>query len=303
MTATTTVPSTTHAVAIEAGQPGFGALVRMELLKLRYRPMTWVIFGLISALLSGLMTLGYLVTRSMERAPGVSLDEHVESFLFPGVFQEGFSIIGGLGFILLVVIAAAIIGSEYSWGTIRVLVGSGVPRDRLLAAKIVTVLVVTIALTLTGFIVFTLTSLVISVAGGHTIDTSWLDGAAVVDLALMIARTIFTLLVPGLLAFTVAVLSRSLAAAIAVGIGFMIAESIGVGLLNMMGDIGETLSNLLISPNIQAISQLNAIGGPTFSSEGLPDPWRAAGLLTSYMVVMLAASFWVFRRRDIASGS
>ncbi len=227
MTATTSMPAVDRIATRNSGQPGFGALVGMELHKLRYRPMTWVIFGMITAMLSGLMTLGYIVTRTMQRPPGVSLDEHVESFLFPGVFQEGFSIIGGFGFILVVVIAAAIIGSEYSWGTVRVLVGSGVPRTRLLAAKLVTVLLVTTALTLTGFVAFTMTSLGISLLGGHAINTSWLDGAAVVDLSLMIARTIFTLLVPALLAFTVAVLSRSLAAAIAVGIGFMIAESIG----------------------------------------------------------------------------
>lgn len=288
--------------ATSAGQPGFRALVRMELLKLRYRPMTWVVFGLITAMLSGLMTFGYLVTRSMQRTPGISLDEHVDGFLFPGVFQEGFTIIGGFGFILVVVIAAAIAGSEYAWGTIRVLVGSGVPRERLLAAKLVAIVLVTAGLTLAGFAAFTLTSIGIAVLGGHPVDLSWLDGAAVVDLGLMVARTVFTLLVPGLLAFTVAVVSRSLAAAIAAGIGVIIVESIGVSLLNMMGGVGESLARLLISPNVQSISELNAIGERTWTTEGLPDPWRAAGLLAVYMVAMVAASFLVFRRRDVASG-
>lgn len=301
MTATTDMSATAHAAGV-GGQPGLGALVRMELMKLRYRPMTWVVFGLITTLLSGLMSLGYVITRTMERPPGMSLDEDVKSFLFPGVFQEGFSIIGGVGFILLVVIAAAIIGSEYSWGTIRVLVGSGVPRARLLAAKLVTVLIVTTALTLAGFVAFSVTSLVIAVIGGHPVDTSWLDGGAVIDLVLMVARTIFTLLVPALLAFTVAILSRSLAAGIAVGIGVTIFESIVVSLLNMVGGIGETIADLLLAPNIQAISELNAIGERTWTTDGLPDPWRAAALLTIYMAAMVAACFVIFRRRDIASG-
>ena len=301
MTATTDVPVAARAAGA-GGQPGLGALVRMELMKLRYRPMTWVVFGLITALLSGLMSLGYVITRTMERPPGMSLDEDVKSFLFPGVFQEGFSIIGGVGFILLVVIAAAIIGSEYSWGTIRVLVGSGAPRSRLLGAKLVTVLIVTTALTLAGLVAFSLTSLGIAVVGGHPIDTSWLDGGAAVDLILMVGRTIFTLLVPALLAFTVAILSRSLAAGIAVGIGVTIFESIVVSLLNMIGGIGETIADLLLTPNIQAISELNGIGERTWTTDGLPGPWRAAALLTIYMAAMVAACFVTFRRRDIASG-
>lgn len=302
MTATTTDMAIAARPAGFGGQPGLGALVRMELMKLRYRPMTCVVFALITAALSGLMSLGYIITRTTARPPGTSLDEDVESFLFPGVFQDGFSMIGGVGFILLVVIAAGIIGSEYSWGTIRVLVGSGAPRSRLLGAKLVTVLLVTTGLTLAGFVAFTLTSLGIALVGGHPIDMSWLDGWAVVDLVLMIVRTIYTLLVPALLAFTVAILSRSLAAGIAVGIGVTIFESIVVSLLNMVGGIGETIADLLFTPNIQAISELNAIGERTWTTDGLPDPWRAAALLAIYMAVMVAACFVTFRRRDIASG-
>lgn len=303
MTATNMTASAPMATSIPAGQPSFGDLVRMELRKLRYRPMTFIIFGIMAALLSGLMTIGYIATRVSERAPGVSLDDDVRSFLFPGVFQDGFSIIGGVGSILLVVIAAAIIGSEYSWGTIRVLVGSGVPRARLIASKLVTVALVTIGLTLVGFIAFTVTSVGIAIFGGHTLDMSWLNGGTAIDVLLMFVRTVFILLVSAVLAFTVTVFSRSLAAGIAVGIGFMVFEGIAVGLLGLMGNVGETLANLLLSPNMNAITNLNHIGGEgTFVSDGLPDPWRAAALLTAYTIAMIAACFWIFRRRDVSSG-
>ncbi|MCO5177344.1 MAG: ABC transporter permease [Thermomicrobiales bacterium] len=251
MTVSTSVPPT----EIPAGQPRFQSLVRMELRKLRYRPMTFVIFGIMAALLSGLMTIGYIATRVSNRPPGVSLEDDVRSFLFPGVFQDGFSIIGGVGGILLVVIAAAIIGSEYSWGTIRVLVGSGVPRARLIASKLVTVGLVTIGLTIVGFLAFTITSVGIAIFGGHTLDMSWLNGGTAIDLLLMFVRTIFILFVSAVLAFTVTVFSRSLAAGIAVGIGYMVFEGIAVGLLGLMGNVGETLADLLLSPNMNAIQQ------------------------------------------------
>lgn len=303
MTATNlTAAPATPATTIPARQPSFRDLVRMELRKLRYRPMTFVIFGIMAALLSGLMAIGYIATRVSERPPGVSLEDDIQSFLFPGVFQDGFSIIGGIGAILLVVISAAIIGSEYSWGTIRVLVGSGVPRARLIASKLVTVALVTIALTLVGFIAFTVTSVGIAIFGGHTVDMSWLNGSTAIDLLLMFVRTIFILFVSAVLAFTVTVFSRSLAAGIAVGIGFMVFEGIAVGLLGLMGNVGETISNFLLSPNMNAISELNYIGERTWSSDGLPDPWRTAALLTAYTVAMIAASFWIFRRRDVSSG-
>jgi ABC-type transport system involved in multi-copper enzyme maturation permease subunit len=297
MTATSmTTPATTPS------QPGLGTLVAMETTKLRKRPMTLVIFGIVTLLVVAVMTIGYVTSRAQERQPGVSLDDHLSSFLLPGAVENGFDAAGGLGSILLVVLAASIIGSEYSWGTVRVLVGSGVSRTKLLASKLLTMAMVTVLFVIAGVLATTLSSVVLTIAGGHTLTLGWLDGAAAIDIVLMLVRTTFTLFISVVLGFAIAVITRSVAAGIALGIGFGIAEAILAQLLESIGGIGETLSRLLITPNISAITSLNGFGDRVRPEDAI-DPWRATALLTAYMVVLLAIAFTVFRRRDIASAS
>ncbi len=283
--------------------PSLGSLVAMENLKLRKRPMTWVIFALITLLLSAGMVIGYLGTRSQSLPPGETRDEQLSGFLLPSSIANGFEIVGGFGSILVVVLAASAVGSEYGWGTVRVLVGSGVSRVRLLAAKILSLAEVTALLVVAGVAAMTVTSVVLTIVGGHDLSFGWLDGEAAIDILLMFVRTWFILFVSVALAFALAVVTRSLAAAIALGIGFGIIESILAAILDSLGDTGETISELLLSPNINAITRLNRFGSPDVAPFGEAiDPWRAAALLTFYIVVLLGIAFAVFRRRDIASG-
>lgn len=280
--------------------PSMGSLVAMENRKLRKRPMTWVIFALITIAVSSLMAIGYVGTRATDPVPGESRDEQLSGFLLPEAIPNAFDIVVGFGGILLVVLAASAVGSEYGWGTVRVLVGSGVSRPRLLAAKLISLVEMTALLLLAGVGMMVLTSLLLTVVGGHDLSLSWLDGGAAADLLLMFVRSIFVMLVSVVLAFTLAVVTRSLAAGIALGIGFSIIESILASVLASLGNAGETISELLLTPNIGAITRLNEFGAPPLDSDAI-DPWRAAALLTFYIVVMLGIAFAVFRRRDIAS--
>lgn len=271
------------------------ALVAMESFKLRRRPMTTIVFLLMTAGLAALMTLSYVVTRA-NGEPG-----DVDSFLLPDMIPNAFDIITALGPIVLVVLAASIIGSEFSWGTVRVLVGSGTARSRLLTAKLVVLLGTTALLALASLASALVTSLAITLLGGHDLSFGWLDAGTAADIGLMFLRSVFVLLVPTVLAFAVATVTRSLAAGIAVGIGFMIGESILWALLSALGSVGETLAKLLISVNTSAITRLNTFGTPDPSSD-LPGPWQAAGVLTLYIVALLAVSYAVFRRRDVTAG-
>lgn len=283
--------------------PSLRSLVAMENLKLRKRPMAWVIFALITLLVSAGMVIGYLGSRSQSLASGETLEDQLSSFLLPSAITNAFAIVAGFGSILVVVLAASSVGSEYGWGTVRVLVGSGVSRVRLLAAKVISLAEVTALLILAGVGAMTLSSLILTIVGGHELSFGWLDGEASIDILLMFVRTWFVLFVSVALAFALAVVTRSLAAAIALGIGFGIIEGILASVLGALGDTGETISEFLLSPNINAISRLNGFDGREVGSvEGAVDPWRAAALLTFYIVALLGIAFAVFRRRDIASG-
>ena len=107
----------------------------------------------------------------------------------PDAIPNAFDIVVAFGNILVVALAASAVGSEYAWGIIHVLVGSGISRTCLLAAGI------------------------------------------------------------------------------PLGIGFSIIESILASVLASLGSVGETISELLLTPNIAAITRLNEFATPPLDSD------------------------------------
>jgi ABC-type transport system involved in multi-copper enzyme maturation permease subunit len=301
MVATTTSPARAAGAIEHAALPGTGDLVAMETAKLRKRIMAKIVFALGSLGIAGFMIIAYLVTRFSTYDSPAERAADLEAFLLPGVIPDLFQVIGQVSMLLAVIVGAGLIGSEYGWNTMRVLVGSGVSRTRLIAAKIAVLALATVALVAAGFVATSLVSLGIGLVDGHGLTLSWLDARYAADIGLMFLRTIFTIFVPAALAFAVASLSRSLAAGIASGIGLLIVEPI-VGLLaTSLGSFGDVVNQALITTNVNAIQALNTFGAPR-EIENAPDAWQAAAVLALYAVALLGSAIIVFRRRDITSG-
>lgn len=281
--------------------PGVSRLVGMELRKLARRPMTQTVFGIVTAATVFAIWGGY-ATISHGNLPAADRADRLLNFVLPGVIPNMFNLMGVLGMSCLAVLAAGVIGSEYSWGTVRVLVGSGVSRLRLIAAKWLAILAMTIAWVVLGLIVTMAAAAVLALVTGRPLTLGTVDAAWAEDLALMLGRTIFVLLVPATLGFAVALVARSFAAGIAVAIGWPFIEQVGFVLTQLLGRPGEILRDVMIMTNMQAVTALNGFG-PQSVPEGLPDPWQAAGVLTLYLVVLAGISLVVFKRRDLASSS
>jgi ABC-type transport system involved in multi-copper enzyme maturation permease subunit len=108
----------------------------------------------------------------------------------------------------------------------------------------------------------------------------------------------------------VAVLARSSAVAIGVGIAYPIAEGIIVGILANVTGWGEIVQEYSIGYNINTVMSYNAMG-ETFANVGInfgnepaeavPAFWRAAGLLVGYGLAFLALAFYFFRKRDLTA--
>jgi ABC-2 type transport system permease protein len=265
----------------------------MELFKLRKRPMLWISSILLLASVSVLPAIVYTLARL------IGNQETYDGFLLPEIIPNTVNIVSALGSILLVVIAAGIIGSEYSWSTVRVIVGSGASRSLILTAKL---LIVIVFFTIAGMLAGALSGLFIALGGSHDVSFDWLTGAAAGDIALMTAGTLFQLIVSAAIGFSVAVITRSLAAGIAIGIGYSIVESIIGAILNAIGGFAETISRFLLSTNSNRIATENTFGTP-FIADGAPGLLQAFVVLTLYSVVLIALAYIIFRRRDIPSGS
>jgi ABC-type transport system involved in multi-copper enzyme maturation permease subunit len=108
----------------------FVNLVRAELLKARRRQATWVIFIVMLVLLAAV----YLVAGA-----AFQLNDLLE---FPSAYAI-FGFVGfGLGSVLALVYAAAIVGGDWSWGVLRNVISRGESRSAYLLAKLAALAIV-----------------------------------------------------------------------------------------------------------------------------------------------------------------
>lgn len=290
-------------------------LIRAEWLKLTKRPLTWI---LLVIFLGGLLLEILLYSVAVELLqlhirPVGQPTERLGAFSempkwtqFPGLFGFVFSQINGLGGIFAVILAAASMGNEYSWGTLRTQLARQPSRDRYLIAKLITLL----ALLLTGMIV----SLVVGgVAGGVVAALSGRFGVLTPTDILMVAvslfRALYVFLPYLLLTICITIITRS--ALVGAGVGIIyIAFEVSFGALtkifSVLGDIWVQIYNLTIQQNIMTLTMLNgnAFGLESESAVGidptsLPSPFQAVLVIAVYSISFwLTARYW-FVRRDV----
>jgi ABC-type transport system involved in multi-copper enzyme maturation permease subunit len=196
-------------------------------------------------------------------------------------------------FILAVVVASGLIGAEYDWNTLRPLVARTRSRSALLSAKWVTVVLVTVLITVVGVASAILYSILGSTLIGAEIGVSE-------DLLVSLLKGIvfhFVALLPyPVIAFSVALLTRSNAAGIAVGVGMRFTEPLVLQLLGSIAKAMQDAQQWGIAWNVQ---QLNSFASNHVSSGEL---WRSIAVLIAYCSILIIATYLVFTRRDITSG-
>ncbi|CCF83007.1 ABC transporter permease subunit [Nitrolancea hollandica] len=280
--------------------PGIMSMVSMEWLKLVKRPMTWIVFLLMVPGTAGTIILSYVSVIFSNVDPEIRA-LNLQWQLLPGAVMNSVGKAGVLGGILMVVLAAGLIGSEYGWGTIRPLVASGASRSKVFLAKLITLIEVVISFVLLAIAAGWLASLVLTLIEGQPITLGVVDAAWLSDLGLSIARITFVIFVGATIAFSVAYMTRSLAAGIGIGIGWMILEQVLSLFLEKLDKMGEIIRDLLISTNTSALSMRVGFGPQEFPP-GVPPEYQAVGILVLYCILLLGFAWLVFRRRDIASG-
>ncbi|HEX3723418.1 MAG TPA: ABC transporter permease subunit [Nitrolancea sp.] len=297
-----TAPGTTVGTNRRQRHPAsLASLVSMERIKIMKRPMTWITLLILVAATMAIVIIAYISIHASNLTAAQKADR-IHNFTLPTGIQRSFEISGFFGAVVLVVLSASIVGSEYSWGTIRMMVGTGVTRSKLLLAKLIALSLATIVFVVVSAAAGSLASLLVTVLGGHTLTLGTVNSTWWGDLGLMLVRSFFARWVWVVVAFAIASIFRSVAAGIAVGIGWTFLEQIGAALLGLIGSIGDTINRYLISTNTAALTARNGFS-PQSVDKGTPSSLHAFAVLVVYTAVLLAITFVVFRRRDIASGS
>ena len=188
-------------------------LIRAELLKARRRQATWV---LLIAMLA-IMGLIYLVAGIGFRALG--------AIEFPGAYaligQFGF----GLGGLLALVYAAALVGADWNWGVIRQVIARGESRTMYLLAK-AAALAILLAIALVIIFAFGIVMTYLSGAIWGVPVASPLRGRGLFNLVDWLVLTYPVLLHRAVIGMAVAVILRSQLAGAIVGVVLFLGEPI-----------------------------------------------------------------------------
>ncbi len=200
--------------------------------KLVRRPATWVTFGLMVGLLA-LILLAVAATVGVgQGGGGVTVDGGGDNgaaaarllLTFPGAYRLIAGFILSLGGLFAVLYAAAVAGSEWTWGTLKSTVARGESRSRYLLmtfAGIVAILAIGLLVT---FAIGVLVGALGATIAGIPLD-GLSDGTTLGGLPEQFLRGWVVIGAQAAIGFAVATLARSQLAGIGVGIGLYFGEA------------------------------------------------------------------------------
>ncbi|MFN8621916.1 MAG: hypothetical protein U0869_14385 [Chloroflexota bacterium] len=278
-------------------------LVRAELLKLRKRWATYIVL----AIVLGLMALVYLLIGVLARGTASGT-----AGLITG-FPNGYGVINqfvfGLGSLLAVAYAAAVVGADWSFGVMRVFIARGESRTRYVLAKAIGLAIMLAIGVLIAYAAGMALSAVASSLLGQPLGQPF-GSQGIHDLVASLVLGTFVLFQRAAIGFMVAMVLRSQLAGVVVGIVLYIAEPILTTILLALSFGGlravslDTVQWYQFLPFSIGSSLLEhaAAGGQTGSRITLtPVPLEPAlAAVAIYLVASLAIAMLALRRAEVA---
>jgi ABC-2 type transport system permease protein len=270
--------------------------VSAELLLLRRRPATWILLGIWTAL--GVF-FAYVIPYALdpEDAPG-GLEQFLPQSLAATIIA-GFPFFGGVFALMLGVFA---LGSEYGWGTPKMLFTQRPGRLRVLAAKLAALAAVLVPFVLALFTAGAVASFVIAQIEGAPVNwpSAWLLARAFGAGWLILAAW-------AALGVLLGVVTRGTSLAIGVGILYALVVE---GLLSAFAEsvsVLEPLTEVFLRANGYSIATGLGTSVASIESSGpgsFGGPFVAGGQAVAALVLLagafVAVSGLLLRRRDVA---
>lgn len=239
--------------ALHVPTPRFLGVVRGEIFKITRFRATWIMGGLLLAILS----LPWLVLLLLPKQKANALANPLNSFTTNS--QGNLSLLRVfLGF-SIAILAVMAIGTDYQQGTIRIVLARGVERLQLLAAKTVALLAVAgVAFVALLLWELALGTFVFAIIGSGFGLFNALNGTFWHNTALYVMTVGISTLATLALAISATVLGRSLAFGMAVAFGFFAADNIGTVILSVISRITNSdfwlhVTRFLLGPNLNAM--------------------------------------------------
>jgi ABC-2 type transport system permease protein len=246
-------------------------ILRSGIRKLARRPATYLTFGLLSGLLA-------LIILAVAASGGEGGDDGAGPralllLTFPGAYTLILQFVLGLGGLFAVILGAAVAGSEWGWGTLKMAVARGESRSRYFLLTFASVSAFLVVGLLFSFGVGVLAAFIgANIAGVPTDGIN--DAEAIRQLPENVARGWFAMSEQCAIGFAVATLARSQLAGIGIGIALY---------------FGETFAGIFL-PDIVRYMPFNVASaalGNTGGFGGGPDP-------VSQGTAMILVAAWLF---------
>ncbi len=266
-----------------------GNLLKSEVFRSRKRAQTWIMLAIVLGLV--LLLYGGLTIAAFVRSDPSGVEEALQ---LSEIHDTGLVVVSLIGTIIAVVFSSSLMGSEYGWNTMRPLLTRAKRRSDLISAKWMTAALYVGLVSLIS-VVITMAAAIVSTAitGGETS----LSGSIVTDAVFVTIRLAMNLLPYAAIAFFLALLLRSNAAGIAIGIATAFIEPIIFALLGALSDVFKSIQKGGISWNTDRVFRF---GGD--NDVLARDAWISAGVLSIWIAALVVLSLWIFNRRDVTSG-
>jgi ABC-2 type transport system permease protein len=270
--------------------------VTAELLVLRKRAATWILFGIWTFL--GIF-FAYVIPYALDPEGSATGLEQLLPESLAGNLIAGFPFFGGVFALMLGVFA---LGSEYGWGTPKTLFTQRPGRLQVLAAKLVGLGIVLVPFVLALFAAGAVASYVIAQIENVPVDwpSAWLLIRAMAAGWLILAAW-------AALGVLLGVVTRGTSLAIGVGILYALVIE---GLLSALADsvsVLEPLSDVFLRANGYSIAAALGASVDSIESNGpgsfagpFVNSLQAVAVLAAFVACFIAMSGFLLRRRDVA---
>jgi ABC-2 type transport system permease protein len=263
--------------------------------------------------LSALLLAGYVIILLFQWLTWVGLSGYPDaqsqiapSLAFPASISTAgqyFSVIGAL---FLIVLAGALVGSEYSFGTHRLSLARGVGRGQLIAAQVIAVAI--LALIASGAMLAL--GAVAGVFGGLALGSgSALSVSGIGELLVYWLSVALNAFAYALIALWIGTLGRSVAAAIAGPLVYIFVEVVAATLLRIyryapnpdaLTRFISSIPDYLLGVNLSEVVQLSAQAPYKLLDYTGQLGWAHALIVVAvYCALFIVSAYLVFRGRDV----
>lgn len=289
-------------IAVE-GVPG---ALRAELLKITKRAAPWILLGVALAILVvlsyGLTWLIYTHPPPGSRLPRGASASQLKQGLYPAGFVQT-TLSNGLPGVLALILGVLLVGSEFSWGTLKTLFTQWPGRLETLAAKLLALAIAVGAGVLAMFALAALCSVVIAAGDGHSL-TDWPSAGTVVK-GLLTAWLIWGWW--ALFGAALSVIFRQAALAIGLGLAYsLVIEGLVFGIVGSLGgSFFDNLRKFFPGPNASALQQTFSVtgvrqgAGQAAQQSGSIGAGEAAIVLGLYCAAAIVVCGILLRGRDV----